>query len=241
AWRSGSACWELIVSVQTGQRVSLEQIRAFLEASDEVHFEAQDKEQVYVWIERTLREQGWNGLSRASRGLVRRYLAKMTGLSRAQITRLIKLYSKGEAVQPKSYRRHRFASRYNRADIELLASVDEAHETLSGPATQKILQREFHDFGDPQYERLGQISVAHLYRLGRGRGSLWLLGVGCGGAGPTVSGELCISRRMRQRWRLASGEPRNRRGGPGSCAWIPFIKAIWTESKGCTTSAPWMK
>src|SRR5262245_16460838 len=122
--------------------MSLEQIRAFLEASDEVQFEGQNREQVYAWVERTLREQGWNGLGRASRGLMRRYLAKMTGLSRAQITRLIKLYSHGEKVKPRSYRRHRFASRYSRADIELLASVDEAHQTLSGPATQKILQRE---------------------------------------------------------------------------------------------------
>jgi hypothetical protein len=42
----------LIVSVQTAQKVSLEQIRAFLEASDEVQFEAQDKEEIYGWSER---------------------------------------------------------------------------------------------------------------------------------------------------------------------------------------------
>jgi transposase InsO family protein len=159
----------LIVSVQTGQKVSLEQIRAFLEASDEVQFEAQDRQQVYDWVERTLREQGWRSLERSSRGLGRQYLGKMTGLSRAQITRLIKRYNEGATVKPKSYRRHRFVSRYSRVDIELLASVDEAHETLSGPATQKILQREFHDFGKPQYERLAQISVAHLYRLRKNR------------------------------------------------------------------------
>jgi hypothetical protein len=93
--------------------VSLEQIRAFLAGSDEVHFEAQDRDQIYAWVERTLREQNWNGLGRASRGLVRRYLAKMTGLSRAQITRLIKLYTAGGAVKPKSYRRHRFTRRYS--------------------------------------------------------------------------------------------------------------------------------
>jgi len=69
-----------------------------------VQFQAQDREQIYTWVERTLREQGWNGLGRESRGLVRRYLAKMTGLSRAQITRLIQLYSKGGVVKPKSYR-----------------------------------------------------------------------------------------------------------------------------------------
>ena len=136
--------------MQTAQKVSLEQIRAFLEASDEVRFQAENRQQVYGWVERTLRQQDWDALGRASRGLLRRYLGKMTGLSRAQITRLIQLYGKGETVQPKSYRRHRFASRYSRADIELLASVDEAHETLSGPATQKILQREFQDFGNQQ-------------------------------------------------------------------------------------------
>jgi transposase InsO family protein len=159
----------LIVSVETGQRVSLEQIRAFLEASDEVQFAACDREQVYAWVERTLREQHWSELKRSSRGLVRRYLEKMTGLSRAQITRLIQLYTSGEPVQPKSYRRRRFPTRYTRTDIELLAVVDEAHETLSGPATQKILHREFHDFGDLRYERLARLSVAQLYRLRQSR------------------------------------------------------------------------
>jgi transposase InsO family protein len=159
----------LIVSVQTGQGVSLEQIRVFLEASDEVVFQACDRDQGYAWVQRTLDEQKWGQLERASRGLVRRYLEKMTGLSRAQITRLIQLYTSGGPVQPKRYQRRRFPTRYTRADIELLAAVDEAHETLSGPATQKILYREFHEFGDARYERLAQLSVAQLYRLRQSR------------------------------------------------------------------------
>jgi transposase InsO family protein len=159
----------LIVSVQTGQRVSLEQIRAFLDASDEVQFQACNREQVYAWVERTLREQLWSELKRDSRGLVRRYLEKMTGLSRAQITRLIHRYTTEQAVQPKRYQRRRFPARYTRADVELLAVVDEAHETLSGPATQKILYREFHDFGDRRYERLARISTAQLYRMRQSR------------------------------------------------------------------------
>jgi hypothetical protein len=72
-------------------------------------------------------------------------------------------------VKQKPYRRNRFANRYTRADIELLAEVDEAHETLSGPATQKILYREFHDFGHKEYERLWSISPAHIYNLRRSR------------------------------------------------------------------------
>jgi hypothetical protein len=155
--------------METGQRTSLEQIRAFLEASDEVRFEARDRQQIYEWVEQTLREQSWGDLKRSSRGLMRRYLEKMTGLSRAQITRLIRLYTEGGSVQPKPYQRHRFSTRYTREDIQRLATVDEAHETLSGPATQKILYREFYDFGDQEYERLVRLSVAQLYRLRQSR------------------------------------------------------------------------
>ncbi len=43
--------------------------------------------------------------------------------------------------------------------------MDEAHETLSGPATQKILYREFHELGQSGYKRLACLSVAHLYNL----------------------------------------------------------------------------
>jgi transposase InsO family protein len=54
---------------------------------------------------------------------------------------------------------------YTRADIELLAAVDEAHETLSGPATRRILEREHLLYKRPEYARLAGISVAHLYNL----------------------------------------------------------------------------
>jgi transposase InsO family protein len=39
------------------------------------------------------------------------------------------------------------------------------HETLSGPATQKILQRALHEFGERKFQRLAEVSVAQLYRL----------------------------------------------------------------------------
>lgn len=155
--------------MHSGQGFSLEEIRAFLKASDELDFKAQNREEVYGWVNQTLRQQHYQELGRTGRGLVRLYVAKMTGLSRAQVTRLITRYLSGEAVQPKVYRRRRFPSLYTAADAELLAQVDEAHETLSGPATQKVLQREWYDFGDSRYQRLARISVAHLYRLRQSR------------------------------------------------------------------------
>jgi transposase InsO family protein len=159
----------LIVKVDTGQGLSLEQIRAFLEASEEVAFEGRNREEVYGWVNRVLEEHNYEELVRVERGLLRRYVEKMTGLSRAQATRLIGQYLHGEPVQPQAYRRHRFVARYQRIDIELLAAVDAAHETLSGPATQKILQREFYEYGDPRYRRLAELSTAHLYRLRQSR------------------------------------------------------------------------
>jgi hypothetical protein len=155
----------LKISVRDGERLSLEQIRAFLEGSQELQFEAQDRAELYQWVERTLVEQEYARLARKEKGLVRGYVAKMTGLGRAQLTRLIGQYRESGRVRAKPYRRHRFATRYNSQDIALLAELDEAHETLSGPATQKLIERAYHDFGDERYRHLAGISVAHLYRL----------------------------------------------------------------------------
>ena len=155
--------------MQAGERLSLEQVRVFLEASDGVRFEAEKRQELYGWMQGTLRQHDYERLGRQSKGLVRRYVAKMTGLSRAQVTRLIGVYLEGKQISLRRYRRYRFASRYTAADIELLGEADEAHETLSGPATQKTLQREFHEFGDKRYERLAQISAAHIYNLRKSR------------------------------------------------------------------------
>jgi transposase InsO family protein len=159
----------LTISVQSEERLSLEQIRAFLEGSDAVGFKGPNREEVYSWVNQMLRQQGYEELKRSERGLVRRYMEKMTGLSRAQTTRLITVYLRGEEVKPQPYRRRRFAQHYTREDIALLAVVDEAHGRLSGPATRKLLQRAFHDFGEQRYQRLARLSVAHLYRLRQSR------------------------------------------------------------------------
>jgi hypothetical protein len=51
------ACWGLKISVRNGERLSLEQIRAFLEASDGLEIEAAERGEVYGWMTRTLCEQ----------------------------------------------------------------------------------------------------------------------------------------------------------------------------------------
>jgi len=153
------------VSVHQAEKLNLEGIRRFVAASEEIRFESADRRQVYAWVEGLLVRQHYGQQGKAARGLLRRYIEKMTGLSRAQVTRLIARYAASGRVEPTVYRRRRFPQRFTRADIELLASVDEAHETLSGPATRRILEREVELYGRRQYARLATISVAHLYNL----------------------------------------------------------------------------
>jgi transposase InsO family protein len=78
---------------------------------------------------------------------------------------LIAAYGKTGRVKAAAYQRTKFPARYNATDVNLLAYVDQAHGNLSGPATRRILEREFSEYGQAAYQRLATISVAHLYRL----------------------------------------------------------------------------
>jgi transposase InsO family protein len=161
----GRSCWVVNIRMDDAEKLSLAAIGRFVEASQDIRFESENRHQLYGWVEGVLVQQQYAQQGKVARGLLRRYIEKMTGLSRAQGTRLIARYRASGQVQVTVYRRRRFSERYTRADIELLASVDEAHETLSGPATRRILERELTLFGKPEYARLATISVAHLYNL----------------------------------------------------------------------------
>ena len=71
---------------------TLEQVRAFLEGSQPLGFEVPARKAAYVWIAGELRRLQYPRLGKADKGLVRRYLEKVAGRSRAQITRLIKQF-----------------------------------------------------------------------------------------------------------------------------------------------------
>jgi len=157
------------ISVHQAERLSLEEVGRFVAASEGIRFEGQDRGQVYGWVEQVLVGQEYARQGKAARGLLRRYIERMTGLSRAQVTRLVARYAASGRVAVTVYRRHRFRQRFTRADIELLAAVDEAHETLSGPATRRILEREHQVYGKAEYARLAAISVSHLYNLRHSR------------------------------------------------------------------------
>ena len=159
----GRSCWVVNIRMDNAEKLSLEAIGRFVEASAEIRFEGRNRKEIYGWVERVLVQREYGQQGKAARGLVRRYIEKMTGLSRAQATRLIAQYTGCGRVRATVYRRRRFAERYTPADVELLAAVDQAHGTLSGPATRRILEREHQVYKRAEYARLAGISVAHLY------------------------------------------------------------------------------
>lgn len=87
--------------MQGGEKLSLEQIRALLEASQEVRFTGHSRGDIYDWVGKTLREHDYAKQGREAKGLLRSYVVKMTGQSRSQTTRLIGKYlATGEVRQP---------------------------------------------------------------------------------------------------------------------------------------------
>ena len=154
-----------MISVLGAEKLSLVEIEAFLAASESVRFVGSSRLEIYKWVERLLFEHQYRLQKRRAKGLLRAYIGRMTGFSRAQSTRLIGSYLKDGRIATKPSLRPRFQRRYTAADVELLAAVDQAHDRLSGPATRHILKREFEVYGKPEFERLAGISNGHLYNL----------------------------------------------------------------------------
>ncbi len=151
--------------MEHGEILSLEQIRTFLEASEKVRFQANDRGSCTSGSTRACASRITASSNARARDWYGATWPRLPGLSRAQTRRLIGIYQQGREVKPRVYRRRHFPNRYRPKDIELLAQMDEAHETLSDPATQNILERELDEFHDARYDRLARLSVAQLYRL----------------------------------------------------------------------------
>ncbi|MFQ5458858.1 MAG: transposase family protein [Myxococcota bacterium] len=148
---------------------TLEQVKEVLGSAQAIAFKGVRREQVYRWIEGILKRFDYFELGRKHKGLVKAYLGRLSGFSRAQLTRLLLKYLLEGAIRPSRGRRNRFPAKYTDADKELLAHTDNAHGRLSGPATKRILERESAVYGDKRFARLQGISVAHIYRLRRSR------------------------------------------------------------------------
>ena len=102
---------------------TLEQIRAFLDGTSEVSFRI-PKDERNQFIERVFKRFGYAPNGRADKGVLLRFIERMTGLSRQQVTRLVSQYCKDGKLSKRPQRvapTNGFSRHYTLADVALLA------------------------------------------------------------------------------------------------------------------------
>ena len=163
----GSIISHMVIDMAETRLQPISQLQAFLGGTVEVRFRVPDNDEArYAHIVSVAQRFGYGRLNRPDKGVVLRYLIATCGYGRSQLTRLLARVLDGQSLY-KRYRApaHAFARRYTPADALLLAEVDRAHGTMSGPATVHLLKRALHVHGDMRFERLAGLSVSHLYNL----------------------------------------------------------------------------
>jgi transposase InsO family protein len=155
----------MVIQMNDEQFLTLTQLQAFLDGTMTVDLSVLPPDR-YGFITRTVCRFRYQRLKRVEKAVVLRFLERVSGYSRQQLTRLVKRgMERGPLLKRYHGSRTSFSNIYTRADVLLLAHTDSLHGSLSGLATKKLMERAWRLFGDPRYERLALISVAHLYNL----------------------------------------------------------------------------
>ena len=161
----------MVINMNETKLCTIDQLRDFLRSSADMEFSAHGTDdERYAHISGVLSRFSYPQRSKSDKGVVRAYLARTSGYSRAQVTRLIQRWKGNRLASVPLRKRYRaptqpFAQKYTREDIALLVEMDRAHESTCGPAIAHLLRRAYTTHGDTRYERLAKLSVSHLYNL----------------------------------------------------------------------------
>lgn len=143
---------------------SPEDIKTFLSGTCKVKITI-NKSDRYAWLARLIKKVKYFSLRKKDKAIVREYMFNMTEYSTPQLTRLLSQYKTKKWIGKKDKQANTFPAKYTKEDILLLAATDEYHLTLSGGATKKLFERALHIYKDCKYQRLSEISIAHIYNL----------------------------------------------------------------------------
>lgn len=155
----------MIVTIHTAGLQTLAQIRACVDGHAPIAFTLTDRTAAQQGMTDTLRRFHYRHGTRADQGLLRRDLAKVTGWSRAQVTRAITQCGAEGDMTDRRRPAKPFTRRYTDADLRRLAAVEARHGTRSGPATRKLCERLYHVYGATRFARLATIAHGHWYHL----------------------------------------------------------------------------
>ena len=86
--------WDMRLIMNDERLQTIEQVKQFLEGSEALEFGGVSIEERYHWIETVLVRFRYYWLKRAEKGVIRRYIEKVSGYSGAQVSRLIGEYNR---------------------------------------------------------------------------------------------------------------------------------------------------
>ena len=90
----------LVIDMEAARLQTIAHVRAVLDGATEIAFRVPKAER-YPFIERVLTRVGEASHGRVGKGVVLRYLERMTGLSRQQVTRLVRQYRTEGTLSPR--------------------------------------------------------------------------------------------------------------------------------------------
>ena len=164
---------KMVINMDETKLTTIAQIEQFLAATPEIEFtgiaDGADVER-YAHVSRVLKRFDYPARSKRERGVLRQYMCRTTGYSRAQITRLIARWASNRLAATPLKKRYGapsapFVRKYTADDIDLLVEMDQANVQVCGPAISHLFKRALHVYGDTRYVRLADLSVSHLYNL----------------------------------------------------------------------------
>ena len=112
--------------------MSIAQLREFLKLSNSAAFKSTDSDEAYVWIEKAYKKFRYRTLKKKEKGIVKKYLMKMTGYSETQIDRLLARKKKVGKIVKCERTQPSFPRIYTSADVALLARCARAPRLRGG-------------------------------------------------------------------------------------------------------------
>jgi hypothetical protein len=147
---------------------SIEEIKNFLQANNKIQFKVETRKDKYNYISEVLVKHKCKKARKKHRGIIKKYLSKVTGYESSQIKRLIKKWKQGKLLcelEKIGNNKNGFKRKYDPEDIALLIKTDVAHKTRCGRVTSEHLKRELFVFGKDEYANIANISQSHIYNI----------------------------------------------------------------------------
>lgn len=149
----------------------VDELSNFLDGTQPIAFAvSSSKQERYQEISKILSRFNYHSLGRKHKGIVIKFLLKISGYSSQQLERLISRHRDCGMLLPKQKTLNGFERKYTDSDILSLAKLDRYHDTPNGFMVKKLCERAYRQFKDDSYKRLSTISVSHIYNIRKSNG-----------------------------------------------------------------------